>query len=77
MSDLYEVVHGEMHSLYHEALEDLLRRLLSKWVSEFEPALIINRRSSLDVLGLGVAGDPTGTVVIPSDVRFVVELRLV
>jgi hypothetical protein len=43
--------------------EATVQRLLQCWASEFEPCVIL-RQGTYEVVGLGVDGDPTGTVVV-------------
>lgn len=42
--------------------EKIIRMLLGLWVSEFEPAVIDDSRHN--IIGLSVAGDPSGTVQV-------------
>lgn len=43
--------------------EALLRELLGRWASELEPVVAIDQASG-QVLGLAVAGDPSGRIVV-------------
>ena len=52
--------------------ERIVRALLGRWVSEFEPSICYRNG---EVIGLAVADDPTGAIVVPTiDLRGVVRL---
>lgn len=42
--------------------EKIIRMLLGLWVSEFEPSVVYDSR--YNIIGLSVAGDPSGTVYV-------------
>lgn len=46
--------------------EQLLRDLLGQWVSEIEPVIMYGSDPLMSMKGIGIAGDPTGMVVIPN-----------
>jgi hypothetical protein len=46
--------------------EALIRRLLGLWVSELEPCIVRNHGTG-KILGLGMAGDPSGRVIVRAD----------
>lgn len=43
--------------------EAIVRELLGRWVSELEPAVAIDQASGA-IIGLAVAGDPSGRIVV-------------
>lgn len=54
--------------------EKIIRALLGRWVSEFEPSVAMRNG---EVIGLCVAGDPTGAIAVPAiDMRGVHDVLL-
>jgi hypothetical protein len=46
--------------------EQLLRDMLGQWVSGLEPVILYGRDSLMQMKGIGIKDDPTGTVVVPN-----------
>lgn len=67
MDKLLQQHFGQKMRLYAVQQETILRFLLERWVSELEPVVIYRYHDPLRIVGLGIKGDPTGTIVVAAE----------